>query len=60
MNDSIRDVIQQEIENRSGDAAINVKVVYESTFLDILANAVTFGIYAPTTAIITGTVVSYN
>ena len=60
MNDSIRDAIQEKIEARSGDAAINVNVLYEATFIDILANAVTFGIYAPTTALITGTVVSYN
>lgn len=60
MNDLIQDVIQEEIEDRSGDAAIKVKVLYEATFLNILANAVTFGVYAPATATITGTVVRYN
>lgn len=60
MNGPIRDAIEKEIENRSGDAAINVKVLYEATFLNILANVVTFGIYAPATATITGTVVTYN
>ena len=60
MSDPIRVAIQEEIEDRSGDAAINVKVTYESTFLNVLVNGITGGIYAPATATITGTVVTYN
>ena len=60
MDNEIRDAIRREIENRSGDAAINVQVKYEASFINILVSAVTFNILAPATATITGTVVSYN
>jgi hypothetical protein len=60
MDNEIYDAIRREVEKRSGDAAINVTVTYEASFVNILLNAVTLGIYAPATAVITGTVVSYN
>lgn len=60
MNDPIRKAIQEEIETLSGDAAINVSVKYQASFVNILLNGITGGIYAPATAVITGTVVSYN
>ena len=60
MNDPVRKAIQEEIENLSGDAAINVSVKYQASFVNILLNGFTGGIYAPATAVITGTVVSYN
>lgn len=60
MDNEIRDAIRREIENRSGDAAINVQVKYEATFLDLLFGQVTFNIWAPATATITGTVISFN
>lgn len=60
MSDPLRNAIQKEIEALSGDAAINVRVAYMATFADFMARAVTLGIYTPATAVITGTVVSYN
>tara|TARA_B100000614_G_scaffold250127_1_gene259863 strand:+ start:514 stop:879 length:366 start_codon:yes stop_codon:yes gene_type:complete len=60
MDNEIYDAIRREVEKRSGDAAINVTVRYEAQFLDLLLNGVTFGLYAPATATISGTVVSYN
>lgn len=60
MDNEIYDAIRREVERRSGDAAVNVTVRYEASFVNILLNAFTFGIYAPATAHISGTVVSYN
>lgn len=60
MNDPLRDAIQDEIQSLSGDAAINVRITYKATFTDFMASAFTLGIYTPATAVITGTVVSYN
>jgi len=52
--------IQDEITKWSGDAAINVTIEYQATFVDILLNALTAGIYAPSHIVIKGTVVNYN
>lgn|GEM_PF-915061 len=60
MDNEIYDAIRREVEKRSGDAAINVTVRYEASFVNILLNAITLNIYAPATAVVTGTVVSYN
>lgn len=60
MDNEIYDAIRREVMRRSGDAAINVTVKYEASFVDLLLNGITFGIYAPATATISGTVVSYN
>lgn len=60
MDNEIYDAIRREVERRSGDAAVNVTVRYEASFVNILLNVITFNIYAPATAHISGTVVSYN
>ncbi len=60
MDNEIYDAIRREVERRSGDAAVNVTVRYEASFVDILLNVITFNIYAPARAHISGTVVSYN
>jgi hypothetical protein len=60
MDTEIYDAIQREIQKYTGDAAVNVTIVYEATFLDILLNGITFGIYAPAHAHITGTIVKYT
>jgi hypothetical protein len=60
MDNEIYDTIRREVEKRSGDAAINVTVRYEASFVDLLLNGITWGLYAPATATISGTVVSYN
>lgn len=60
MDNEIYDTIRREVEKRSGDAAINVTIRYEASFIDLLLNGITFGVYAPATATVSGTVVSYN
>ena len=37
-----------------------IPIEYEASFIDLLLNGVTFGIYAPATARIKGTVVKYS
>jgi hypothetical protein len=49
--------IRTEIQNRGGASAINVKIVYKASFLNILLNGITASIYAPATAYVTGTII---
>ena len=60
MDNEIYDAIRREVQRRSGDAAINVSITYEASFIDLLLNGLTFSLFAPATATISGTVVSYN
>ncbi len=60
MDNEIYDAIRREVQRRSGDAAINVTVRYEASFVDLLLNGLSFNLYAPATAVISGTVVSFN
>ena len=56
----IYDAIQREIHKYSGDAAVNVTITYGASFVDILLNGLTAGIYSPGEARITGTIVKYS
>ena len=49
--------IRTEVQNRGGTSAVNVKIEYKATFLNILLNTITFNIWAPSTAIVTGTII---
>jgi len=60
MDTKIYDTIQREIQKYTGDAAVNITIEYEASFIDLLLNGITFGIYAPATARIKGTVVKYS
>ena len=60
MDTKIYDTIQREIQKYTGDAAVNVSVEYRAGFIDLLLNGFTFGIYAPATARLKGTIVKYN
>jgi hypothetical protein len=56
----VKDAIQKEIKDRNGDAAINVTIEHQASFVDILLNVVTSSIYAPGMVIVTGTIVKYE
>ncbi|HTP58862.1 MAG TPA: hypothetical protein VMM82_08090 [Spirochaetia bacterium] len=56
----IYDAIQREIHKYSADAAVNITIEYQASFVDILLNGLTAGIYAPGEAHVTGTIVKYN
>ncbi len=60
MDTKIYDTVQREIQKYTGDAAVNISIEYRAGFVDLLLNGVTFGIYAPATARIKGTVVKYS
>jgi len=60
MDAPIYEAIQREIKKLSGDAAINVTIVYKATFVDMLLNGLTGSLYAPAHAEITGTIVKYQ
>ncbi len=60
MDTAIYDAIQREIQKYSGDAAVNITIEYKASVIDYLLNAVTFSLYAPATAEISGTIVKYT
>ena len=51
------DAVRREIMNYGGDRAVNVKIEYKASFVDMLANGITGSLWAPATVRITGTVV---
>jgi hypothetical protein len=53
----IIDAIKAEITKLGGSKAIDVKIEYEATVVQVLLNIITMGIYAPATAHVTGTVI---
>jgi len=53
----IIDAIKAEVTKLGGSRAIDVKIEYKATFINILLNAITWCIYAPSTAHVTGTVI---
>ena len=44
----------------TADAAVNVTVEYRASFVNLLLNGLTFGIWAPARAHVTGTIVKYQ
>jgi hypothetical protein len=56
----VKEAIQNAIRDKGGDAAINVTIEHQASFVDILLNVVTSSIYAPGNVIITGTIVKYE
>lgn len=56
----IYDAIQREIQMHSADAAVDVSINYQATFINMLLNYLTAGIYAPATAEISGTLIKYS
>ena len=60
MDTVIYDAIQREIQKFTGDAAVNVEIRYEASFIDMLLNGLTWSLYAPATAHVSGVIVKYN
>ena len=60
MDEKIYDAIQREIQKYTGDAAVNVTVIYKVTLIDALLNSVSGSIIAPAVAEISGVIVKYN
>jgi hypothetical protein len=54
------DAIQKAIRDKNGDAAINVTIEHQASFVDIILNAVTSYIYAPSLVIVSGTIIKYE
>lgn len=60
MDAPIYDAIQREIQKHSADAAVDITIDYKASFVNLLLNGLTSGIYAPATAHVTGTLVKYS
>jgi hypothetical protein len=53
----IQAAIAKEVEAKGGTGAINVTIVHQASFVNLLLNGFTGAIYAPSTVIISGTVI---
>jgi hypothetical protein len=60
MDAPIYDAIQREIHKYSADAAVDITIEYQASFVNLLLNGLTAGIYAPAEAHVTGTIVKYG
>jgi hypothetical protein len=49
--------VRREIQREDGTAVVDVEIVTQTTFLDGLISALTFGLYSQRTTFVTGTVV---
>ncbi len=56
----INSEIADQIFMHGGDAIINMNIDYGASFLNLLGNAITYGIWAPSKAHVTGTIVKYK
>jgi ABC-type glycerol-3-phosphate transport system substrate-binding protein len=56
----LKEAIQKAIRDKNGDAAVNVTIEHQASFVDILLNGITSGIYAPGMVIVSGTIVKYE
>lgn len=54
---AIISAVKAEITRLGGTSAVNVKIVYGATIIDLILNSVTGYIYAPANAHVTGTVI---
>jgi hypothetical protein len=55
----VKEAIQNAIAEKGGDAAIDVTIEHQASFVDVLLNAITSGIYAPGNVIVSGTIIKY-
>jgi Na+-translocating ferredoxin:NAD+ oxidoreductase RnfE subunit len=54
---AVKDAIQKEIRAKGGIAAVDVTITHQASFVNLLLNGITLSLYAPSTLIITGTIV---
>ena len=59
MDDPVFDAVQKEIQKLGGDAAVDITLVQEATFGNMIINGLTGSILAPCKVHITGTVVKF-
>jgi len=57
---AINTEIAKQIVMHDADAVINMDIDYGASFLNMLGNAITYGIWAPSKAHVTGTIVKYK
>ncbi len=53
----IEKLISNEVQLKGGTRAVNVKIKYQSTFVDGLVSVLTFGIYNPFTLAVEGDII---
>jgi hypothetical protein len=56
-DEAVASAVQREILKKGGTAAINIEIKYGSNPIQWILNAITFNIWAPATATISGTVI---
>lgn len=60
MENETLSIVWKKIQEMGGDGAVNVSIRYGANFLDLLANTVTLGIWAPAHLYVEGDIVKWN
>jgi hypothetical protein len=60
MSEKVTDIVWKEIRKQGGSGAINVKIEYNATLLDYLANSFTATIWAPAHLKVSGDIIKYS
>ena len=60
MNEKLSVLVWNEIIKKGGNGAINLNIEYKATFLDLLANYLTTGIWAPSHLRVSGDVIKFS
>ena len=60
MDNKLYDSIEREVKKAGGDAVLNLNVEYKASFINILLNLITFNVYAPAQAHVTGNIIKYE
>lgn len=53
----VKDAIEAAIKEKGGTGAVNITVVHQASFVNIILAGITGGLYAPGTVIVSGTVI---
>lgn len=56
----INSAVSEQLSKYGGDAIIDMNIKYRASLLDSLGNYITFTLWAPSTAHITGTIIKYK
>lgn len=53
----VRDAIEAAIKEKGGTGAINITIVHQASFINIILAGITGSLYSPSTVVISGTII---
>ncbi len=53
----VKDAIETAIKEKGGTGAVNITIMHQASFINLILNGITSGLYAPSMVIVSGTVI---